>query len=123
MTQRPPTVLVAMVVPVVAAVTAVVTLATTSGSEGPTPDGDTPAISIENFEFGPDPLEVEPGSTITVFNRDDATHTVTSEEDGGFDTGDLDGRGTTTIEAGDAGTYPYFCAIHEYMEGTVEVSG
>ena len=122
MTKRLPTAVLALIVPVAAAVIAIVTLSVTSEAAGPASTGGKPTISIKDFAFGPKPLNVAPGTAITVVNRDNATHTVTSDRDGVFDTGDIDGRGTATITVNAPGTYRYFCAIHDYMHGVIEVS-
>ncbi len=55
-----------------------------------------------------------------VTNDDGTAHTVTAA-DKSFDTGDLDGGATATITLAKAGTYQYFCNIHNYMTGTIEV--
>jgi plastocyanin len=122
MTKRLPTVVLALVVPVAAAVVVIVTLSVTSATAGPTSTGGKPTITIKDFSFGPDPLKVAPGTAVTVFNRDDATHTVTSDRAGAFDTGDIDGRGRATIRVSAPGTYRYFCQIHDYMHGVIHVS-
>ena len=122
MTKRLPTALLALVVPVAAVVIAFVTLSVTSESAGPTSAGGKSTISIKDFSFGPDPLTIAPGATITVVNGDNATHTVTSDRDGAFDTGDIKGRGTARIAVNAPGTYRYFCEIHDYMKGVIEVS-
>jgi plastocyanin len=122
MTKRLPTPLLALVVPVAAVVIALVTFSVTSETAGPTSAGSKSTISIKDFAFGPDPLKIAPGATITVVNGDNATHTVTSDRDGAFDTGDIEGRGTARIAVSAPGTYRYFCEIHDYMQGVIEVS-
>ena len=61
------------------------------------------------------------GTTITITNGDDTTHTVTAAN-GAFDTGDIDGNTTAQITVDRPGTYAYFCDIHQYMKGTIHVS-
>ena len=122
MTRRVPTAVLALVVPVAAAVIAIVTLSVTSETAGPTATSGKPTINIKDFAFGPDPLKVAPGAAVTVVNDDNTTHTVTSDRDGAFDTGDIEGRGTARIAVDGPGTYRYFCEIHDYMRGVIEVS-
>ena len=125
MTSRRPgraaTALLALAVPLVALVTVVVTLQVTSDTgttvAGP-PAAD--AITIENFRFAPNPLVVSAGATVTVTNADGTAHTVTAS-DGTFDTGDLDGGASATFTITKPGTYTFFCNIHNYMTGTIEV--
>ncbi len=122
---RLPTIALAVLVPLVALITVVVTLNVTSdgtssaasASRGATkPD----TITIANFRFSPDPLVVTAGTTVKVTNEDGTAHTVTAD-DKSFDTGDLAGGTSTTITLAKAGTYKYYCDIHNYMTGTIEV--
>lgn len=96
-------------------------------------------VVVKAFQYQPDPIEVEPGTTITWLNEDNIDHTVTSgiqrdqgvpgveedvgsQPDGTFD-GDLPMKGASfsfTFE--EAGTFAYFCEIHAGMTGVVEVS-
>jgi plastocyanin len=118
---RIPTLVLAAIVPVAALVTAVVTLNVTSDDGAPAADAGGATISIEDFEFSPEPLRVAAGTTVTVTNLDDAAHTVTAEKQGAFDTGDIDGRGKAEFAVDRPGRYAYFCAIHDYMRGVIEV--
>ena len=121
---RLPTIALAVVVPLAALVAVVVTLNVTSdntGSAGAATGAKTPnSITIANFQFSPDPLVVKAGATVKVTNSDGTAHTVTAA-DKSFDTGDIDGGATATITLAKAGTYKYFCNIHNYMTGTIEV--
>ncbi|HEY3670103.1 MAG TPA: cupredoxin domain-containing protein [Acidimicrobiia bacterium] len=122
---RVPTIALAVVVPLVALVTVVVTLNVTSNdassASGAAKGATTPnSITIANFQFSPDPLVVATGTEVTVTNDDGTVHTVTAT-DKSFDTGDLDGGASATITLAKAGTYKYFCNIHNYMTGTIEV--
>ena len=78
-------------------------------------------ITISNFMFSPMALTVTPGATISVTNKDSATHTLTATN-GQFDTGDVTQNQTKTFKAPmQAGTYHYICNIHQYMVGSVIV--
>lgn len=122
---RLPTILLALAVPLVALVTVVVTLNVTSDSTssaaGAVKGAKTPSsITIANFEYSPDPLVVAAGTEVKVTNNDGTAHTVTAV-DKSFDTGELGGGASATITLARAGTFEYFCDIHNYMTGTIEV--
>jgi plastocyanin len=94
--------------------------ATGSSSSGST---GTDAITIKNFAFAPSSVTVAPGATVTVTNKDQVAHTVTSTK-GDFDTGDIgSGQSKTFTAPKTPGSYPYICSIHQYMTGTLVVSG
>ena len=94
---------------------------TASGSSAGTTGAHT--IAIKNFAFAPSTITVAPGAAVTVTNNDQVAHTVTSSK-GGFDTGDIQPGQSKTITAPNTpGTYPYICSIHQYMTGTLVVSG
>ena len=81
------------------------------------------SISISNFMFSPMTLSVKPGATISVTNKDSATHTLTASGPGGFNTGNISHNQTKTFTAPTKpGTYQYICNIHQYMMGTIKVS-
>jgi plastocyanin len=69
-------------------------------------------VTISNFEFSPDTLQVKVGDTITVDNKDQTEHTVTAR-DKSFDTGSFTGTKTFTVSK--AGTFEYICEIHPFM--------
>lgn len=105
---------------------AVVPVELTVEGAGDGGDEETSAsVTIQNFEFDPASTEVAAGTTITWTNEDGVTHTVTAGEPGAAeDTFDqsLDAGSTAEISFDEAGTYPYFCAIHPSMTGEVVVS-
>jgi plastocyanin len=92
--------------------------ATTNGSG--TSSGST--ITIHGFMFNPPTLSVKAGTTITVKNTDDTAHTVTAL-DGSFDTKPINPGTTATFTVSKAGTFHYHCNIHNYMTGTIQVTG
>ena len=83
------------------------------------------AVTIVDFAFDPSTIEVGAGSSVTWTNDDGVTHTVTAGTPGSaeetFDES-LDGGATAEVTFDDAGTFPYFCAIHTNMTGEVVVS-
>lgn len=70
-------------------------------------------VTINNFEFAPETLEVKVGDTITVDNKDSAEHTVTAM-DKSFDTGRF-AAGTKTFTVTKAGRFEYVCTVHPFM--------
>jgi plastocyanin len=90
----------------------------TSSSSGTHSD----SITISNFMFSPMSVVVAPGATVSVTNKDSATHTLTATG-GQFNTGEITQNQTKTFHAPmHAGTYHYICDIHQYMMGTITVS-
>ncbi|TJZ49707.1 metal-binding protein [Streptomyces piniterrae] len=88
-----------------------------------TPAAGGPRIIIKDFKFVPASLlGVRPGAKVTVVNMDSVPHTVTATGSGSFDTGNIEpGKTATFVAPSKAGSYPYDCDIHEYMEGTLTV--
>ena len=97
--------------------------ATATGSSAGQPAGTIDTIVIKNFMFSPDSLTVAPGAVITVKNEDSVTHTLTDKTDqSAFNTGPVGPNQTKTFKApGKAGSYAFFCTIHQYMTGTLVV--
>jgi|SRR5678816_2998811 plastocyanin len=96
-------------------------------SPAPTPGGATSAVTIPsgaqvlgNRAFMPDDLDITVGTTVTWTNSDSVAHTSTSNGSG-WDSGTIaPGRGFSfTFQT--AGTFPYHCAIHPGMVGSVVV--
>ena len=78
-------------------------------------------ITISNFMFSPMSDTVSPGATISVTNKDSATHTL-SATGGQFNTGNINQNQTKTFKAPTKpGKYSYICNIHQYMMGTITV--
>jgi plastocyanin len=125
MSVRPRTIAVLFLL-AMALVLAACTSGTPSGTPASTASGGSAkanSIIIHNFAFSPNSLTVAPGATVTVTNKDQVTHTLTTTR-GGFNTGDIPGGTSKTFTAPNTpGTYPYICSIHQYMSGTLVVSG
>jgi plastocyanin len=91
---------------------------------------DAPAtreIDIEGFRFVPPTITVAAGTEVVWVNGDATAHTVTagSEDDPRPERYDLavDEEGQTVSHTYDeAGSYAYYCELHPFMEGTVEVT-
>jgi plastocyanin len=95
--------------------------ATTTSTSTAGPD----AVTIANFAFGPKTLTVKAGSTVTWKNTDQFAHWVKSTAgDPGvaFDLGSQATGQTVSHRFTAAGTYHYYCNIHNYMTGTIVVT-
>ena len=81
---------------------------------------ETVQVSIEKFAFTPKDLVVAPGTRVVWTNRDEAPHTVASNDKSfvskGMDTGD---QFAHTFER--EGDFAYLCTVHPFMTGVVHV--
>jgi plastocyanin len=80
----------------------------------------THPVEIRAFRFTPDTVIAAPGDTVVWTNADVVPHTATSAT-GGWDTREIGGSGSGRMIAGAPGTYPYVCAYHPGMRGTLVV--
>jgi len=62
------------------------------------------------------------GDSVTWTNRDEAPHTATGGG-GSFNTGNLEQGQSGSHTFSSAGRFPYICALHPTMKGTVVVAG
>jgi plastocyanin len=79
-------------------------------------------VLISDYAFKPASMTVQPGTSVTWTNQDDDPHTVTAN-DGSFDSKGLGQGDSFTQTFAKPGTYPYHCAAHPFMKGTITVSG
>lgn len=88
----------------------------------PTPGPSTYNVTIQNFAFAQASITVRKGDKIIFQNRDSAGHTATADK-GAFDSGIIEQGKSFTLDTSklSAGTYPYHCAPHPDMKGTVVV--
>lgn len=78
----------------------------------------THVVEVSNFQFSPSTLTVKVGDTVE-FKFVEGTHTATADN-GEFDSG-TKSSGTYTWTPDEAGSVPFFCAIHASMTGTITV--
>jgi plastocyanin len=90
-----------------------------SQASGDPPFVDGPAVAVQDYEFEPASLTVEPGATVTWVWEGSATHNAVGQ---GFESPDQD-SGTFRHTFEQPGTYAYECTIHPGMEGTIVVGG
>jgi plastocyanin len=83
------------------------------------------SVDIANFAFGPMDVTVAAGTPVTWTNRDGSPHAI--QDDTGDDlfaeSDELDQGDTFSFTYAEPGTYAYICGIHNYMQGTVTVTG
>jgi plastocyanin len=75
-------------------------------------------VLIKNLTYLPDTVTIKPGETVTWVNNDDRDHTVHGP---GFNSGNIKPGKTWSYTFPKAGEYPYGCAYHPRMRGTVSV--
>ena len=96
--------------------------ANSSGSSSQAASGaSSTAVKISNFKFSPASDTVKQGARVTVTNEDSTAHTATADDGHSFDTGNLAQGASKTISVSKPGSYPYHCAIHPFMHGTLVV--
>ncbi len=100
-------------------------------SEGPTLEILSGSQQQGNPAYDPDPLSVAAGDVINVVNEDSVIHTATSgvpsdSASAGqlFDTGLINAGESGTLDTAglDPGEYDYFCIVHPYMVGKLQVT-
>ena len=90
-------------------------------SATPVAGGEGATVTIQDFAFGPQSVEIAVGTTVTWTNDDQAPHTATSL-DGAFDTDTIEPGQSATLTFDTAGSFDYQCAFHPNMTGTVIVA-
>ncbi len=86
-----------------------------------------PGCEDTNECWLPAEISVGVGGTVTWSNDDTAAHTVTSGSptdgpDGTFDSSLFMAGATFEVTFDDSGSYDYFCMVHPWMKGNVQVS-
>ena len=77
-------------------------------------------LEITKFAFTPKEVTVAPGTKVTWVNRDEAPHTVTSNDKSFASKGlDTDDKYERTFDQ--EGDFAYFCSVHPFMTGIVHV--
>ena len=79
------------------------------------------AVAISGMSFSPATVTVSLRETVTWTNSDPTIHNATAD-DGSWNAGNIAANGGSgAVVFGTAGTFPYHCAIHPQMTGTVIV--
>jgi plastocyanin len=80
----------------------------------------TGASSVGSGAYVPSPVMIAPGGTVRWTNDDTIAHTTTSNSSA-WSSGNVGPGGHFDATFPTAGTFPYHCAIHPGMTGTVVV--
>lgn len=97
------------------------TTATTAAGPGTTAGGAGGGqVVMKGFAFAPADVTIKAGESVTWTNQDSAAHDVTADN-GEFKSGNVASGATFSFTFAKAGSYPYHCAIHPTMKGTVTV--
>jgi YVTN family beta-propeller protein len=78
-------------------------------------------ITISGFAFAPAQLRIDTGETVTWLNVDGAPHSVALKSHAVSDT--LMPGGSYSANFAQSGDFTYFCSIHPYMSGIIQVTG
>ncbi len=100
------------------------TTAAAAAPSSPSASDPVDTIRIKEFLFDPTPATVRAGQKISVVNDDKAPHTLTDQPASGrrqFDTDNISGDSSGSFVAPKAGSYAYFCELHAFMKGELEV--
>jgi plastocyanin len=65
---------------------------------------------------------VAKGTKVSWNNADGTAHTVTSDDNTSFNSGNLASGATFSYTANTVGTFPYHCNYHSNMKGTLVVT-
>ena len=82
----------------------------------------TVTASIIDFEFDPATVSAKVGDVISWTNDGATPHTATVDDHGACATAQLAVGQSGAISFTAAGTYPFHCAVHPTMKGTIEIS-
>ena len=88
--------------------------------EETTDPGDV-AVSIKDFAFDPSAISAKVGQVIAFSNTGTVQHTATVD-DGSCSTPKIDAGSVDGLAFSVAGSYPFHCAIHAQMTGTITVT-
>jgi len=79
-------------------------------------------VTITNAGFQPSTIQVKVGDTVTWANNDTASHTVTSDTAGLFDSGPIAQGATFKFTFSTAGTFTYHSTSDSGWTGTITVT-
>jgi plastocyanin len=91
------------------------------GCQGPMTDDETTEVELRSSCFSPTVVRVERGATVTWTNRERQLHTVTGANETWGDHRELKLGDTASYRFARRGVFPYYCAYHPGMIGSVVV--
>jgi plastocyanin len=78
-------------------------------------------VDIRDFAFGPNPVEVPVGGTVTWTNQDAVPHTATADQRDVLQSGAISPGSSFSQVFEASGEFNYFCEFHPNMTGTIVV--
>jgi plastocyanin len=97
-----------------------------NAGSAPPPAGPHAVIQakMSGYAFAPGTIHARVGQSIHWVNDDDAPHNVVGTSGPSFPGSPTFGHGGTfTLRLTRAGTYHYYCTVHPFMKGRIEVAG
>lgn len=80
------------------------------------------SVNIQNFAFSPSTFTIKKGTKVTWTNHDSVAHTVTSDSGATLSSGSIAPGQSFSFTFNTVGTFPYHCAFHPSMTGSVTVT-
>ncbi|MGZ4944025.1 MAG: cupredoxin domain-containing protein [Halobacteriota archaeon] len=89
-------------------------------------------VTVKNYQFDPQSLTIPQGANVTWTNQDSSSgglyggstsiqHQITSDNSSFARSAPLNNGDKYTVQFNQTGTFPYHCAIHTYVTGTITV--
>ncbi len=77
-----------------------------------------------NPDYEPDPVTIQQGEGVEWVNEDNAPHTVTSSQEGIFDSGLINPSASWVLNSAEISPaeYEYYCTLHPFMTATLVIS-
>lgn len=77
-----------------------------------------------NPDYEPDPITIQQGEGVEWVNEDNAPHTVTSSQEGIFDSGLINPSASWLLNSAEISPaeYEYYCTLHPFMTATLVIS-
>lgn len=88
----------------------------------PVPSPRAEQVDIRGFAFIPSSLTVKVGTTVTWTNFDGTAHRIDSDSGSTLSSSTLQNGQSWSFTFSSAGSFPYHCAFHPTMKGTVIVT-
>ena len=79
------------------------------------------AVGVKDFKWQ-QPINAKVGDVITWTNGDTAPHKVTLDDGSCAMSDNIPGGGSKSLVFSAAGTFPFHCAVHSNMTGTITIS-
>jgi plastocyanin len=90
-------------------------------STGSAPQAREATVIIEDHRLTPKEVSIPRGGSVRWENHDDTGHWLVATVPNVLDTGEIGKAQSFTQTFDRPGTYRYYCKIHNYMKGTVDV--